>query len=395
MNQHTDSPVVILQGRIDGLTAPAIRRRLEEASTGTVRLLVDLREVTYLSSAGLRVFMQMQKELRKAGGGIVMWHPPACVTDVLKISGMESFFSIETPGVETADQQPGIASESEIITVEGRGYQISLEQFSASPGVLEYFGKPESLATVSFRKEEVVSLPLGRFTWGTGIAASGSDFEDYRQLFGESVILSGHFFSYPAVRRPSVDYSLLHEGAGEMINFLYGFGFTGSFSALAVFSMEGASSSVGGLLSLLSGHLRLSRYGVVLAGRSGGLFGMHLRRSPALGLSEGDTIFDPAVFPSWFAFPAEPDDFNATVVATGIFSRRDPLHPAENGLHLPAGSETHLHAMITDRGLINFDHRGLTVETERILREFEPRKVVHLLPSSRIIKGILGIIPLP
>jgi len=395
MQHSANQTVVVLNGRIDGLTAPEVRRKLDEASTMAVNLLVDMRGVTYLSSAGLRVFMQIRKDLKQAGGGITMIETPSCVAEVLKVSGLYQYFCSESLAVSDPSDVSPPAGVPRKVTFQEGGYDISLETFPVPAGILDGFGNPGKMASASFGEADVMQIPLGRYTWGAGIGASGGAYNDYRGLFGESLILNGHFFSYPAVRRPSVDYSFLNEGSGNPINFLYGFGIQGDFAALGSFSMEGATTSLEGLFPVLSRILALPGFAVVIAGQSGGLLGMHLRRSPALGLIKGDSVFDPDQFPAWFAFPAEPEDFHTTVVVTGFYDTRGSLSPFHAGHLLPPDSGVHLHALVMERGLVNFDPGGLTTETERILRNFEPIRVVHLLPASRIIKGIIGIIPLP
>lgn len=55
-----------ISGRIDTVTAPqfAANIHVEDAS----ELIIDLKEVDYVSSAGLRVFLQTQTAINKAGG---------------------------------------------------------------------------------------------------------------------------------------------------------------------------------------------------------------------------------------------------------------------------------------------------------------------------------------
>lgn len=54
-----------ISGRIDTVTAPQLSANIhvEDAS----ELIIDLTEVDYVSSAGLRVFLQTQAEINKAG----------------------------------------------------------------------------------------------------------------------------------------------------------------------------------------------------------------------------------------------------------------------------------------------------------------------------------------
>jgi len=394
MDPVPDQPDIVLTGRIDGLTATSVRARFDEAlAKGTGRIAVELSGVTYVSSAGLRVFMQVQKELKKAGGEVVLIAPPAAFTELLRISGMDRIFSVRNHTTSNHVAPPLSPPGKEKITLQEEDITIVLEKLSASTGTFTGFGDPGLLATASFRQEDIHRIPLGKFFWGTGIGTTGNQFSGFSDLFGETVILGGHLLTFPAVRRPSVDYLFHHPGTAETVNFLYGFGLTGSFWALGSFETKG-TGDLSLLFRKLSELVQTGTFGIVLAGRSGGILGMHLRRSPASGaLKPGVTVFDPEQFPVWFSFPDEPEDHHAIVLATGLYS--DPSsRVAGMAEHLPAGSPLHLHAAVMERGLINSHPSELLKEVDRIIRESEPLKVVHLLPSSRLTKGIFGVIPL-
>lgn len=50
-----------LQGRLDTATAPQMEAELKKDMEEVTRLILDMRELEYLSSAGLRVILNAQK----------------------------------------------------------------------------------------------------------------------------------------------------------------------------------------------------------------------------------------------------------------------------------------------------------------------------------------------
>ena len=58
-------------------------------------LIIDLSEVDYVSSAGLRVFVATDKLAVKRGGTFTLLHPCADVYDVLEMTGLVDIFTIE------------------------------------------------------------------------------------------------------------------------------------------------------------------------------------------------------------------------------------------------------------------------------------------------------------
>ena len=63
--------VIRLAGYVDAYTAPDFEAAVQaEVSSGRKRLIVDCEKLSYISSAGLGVFMSFIEEVREAGGDI-------------------------------------------------------------------------------------------------------------------------------------------------------------------------------------------------------------------------------------------------------------------------------------------------------------------------------------
>ena len=58
-------------------------------------LLIDCSEMEYISSAGLRFFMQLKKESMAKGGSIRIAHLNEDVNDIFRMSGFQNIFTIE------------------------------------------------------------------------------------------------------------------------------------------------------------------------------------------------------------------------------------------------------------------------------------------------------------
>ena len=82
---------VAVAGYIDTVTAPQLEAEL--ALDGVDELVFDLSGVTYVSSAGLRVFLSSYKAMSKKGGMKIVGAQPA-VLDVFKITGFASIFNL-------------------------------------------------------------------------------------------------------------------------------------------------------------------------------------------------------------------------------------------------------------------------------------------------------------
>src|ERR1051325_7685410 len=87
--QHGGFVEVRISGRLDGYWADPLTTGLAEVvREGGHRIRVNLSEVSFLSSAGIRVLLQFFKQLRAIDGSLSIWHPSQHVVEVLKLAGL-------------------------------------------------------------------------------------------------------------------------------------------------------------------------------------------------------------------------------------------------------------------------------------------------------------------
>ena len=85
---------IALSGRLDTNTAPGLEVELRRSIGGVSTLVLDLAQLEYISSAGLRVLLAAQKVMNKQGTMIVR---NACkdVMEIFDITGFSDFLTIE------------------------------------------------------------------------------------------------------------------------------------------------------------------------------------------------------------------------------------------------------------------------------------------------------------
>lgn len=87
--------VVPLHGRVDAVTAPRISEELQaQIGAGTRYVLLDLSDVSFLSSSGLRAFLLIRKELMTLGGELRLTGLQPQVREVFEITGFSQVFAI-------------------------------------------------------------------------------------------------------------------------------------------------------------------------------------------------------------------------------------------------------------------------------------------------------------
>ena len=82
---------VSVTGHIDTVTAPQLEAEL--VLDAVEELVIDISGVTYVSSAGLRVFLSAYKTMAKKRGMTIVGAQPA-VLEVFRITGFASIFKL-------------------------------------------------------------------------------------------------------------------------------------------------------------------------------------------------------------------------------------------------------------------------------------------------------------
>ena len=108
IREARDWTTIVVFGAVDSASSPVLeaecRGRIE---AGVRRLAIDLTEVFYMSSAGLRVLLSTLKLMAKQNGRLVLVGPHSNVKHVLDMSGFGRIFSI----VAAVEQLPAGDSE--------------------------------------------------------------------------------------------------------------------------------------------------------------------------------------------------------------------------------------------------------------------------------------------
>ena len=85
---------IALEGRLDTTTAPQLENELKESLDGIEELVIDLQDLVYISSAGLRVLLFAQKAMN-AQGKMVIRNVNEEIMEVFDITGFSDILTIE------------------------------------------------------------------------------------------------------------------------------------------------------------------------------------------------------------------------------------------------------------------------------------------------------------
>ena len=93
-NKESEKLTVAPEGRLDTTTALEFEKALSELLNGVSDLVLDMKKVTYVSSAGLRVLLKLQKIMFNQGK-MKLIGVNDTVMEVLEITGFANILRIE------------------------------------------------------------------------------------------------------------------------------------------------------------------------------------------------------------------------------------------------------------------------------------------------------------
>ena len=94
IKRNAEETIIELVGRLDTTTAPALDKTIQEDIGDTKKLILDIKGLEYISSAGLRVLLGAQKKLQKIGSMKVI-HVCEAVMEVFEMTGFADILTIE------------------------------------------------------------------------------------------------------------------------------------------------------------------------------------------------------------------------------------------------------------------------------------------------------------
>lgn len=86
--------ILEIEGRLDTNTAPELDEKIKSSLDGVTALILDLKKLDYISSAGLRVLLSAHKQMGKIGSMTVK-NANESVLEVFEVTGFSDFLTIE------------------------------------------------------------------------------------------------------------------------------------------------------------------------------------------------------------------------------------------------------------------------------------------------------------
>ena len=86
---------ILVENQIDTVTAPVFENEINDEMGKFDSLVLDFKNLQYISSAGLRVLIATQKKLQPQGIPFNIINTPDSIKEILSVSGLDNILNIQ------------------------------------------------------------------------------------------------------------------------------------------------------------------------------------------------------------------------------------------------------------------------------------------------------------
>ena len=86
---------LVLEGRLDTLTAPEAEEVFNQTAERFDKVILNMRDLEYVSSAGLRTLKRLHMAMKKKNGNLVLTNVRKMVMEVFEMTGFAGLLKFE------------------------------------------------------------------------------------------------------------------------------------------------------------------------------------------------------------------------------------------------------------------------------------------------------------
>jgi len=93
--QNGNSLIIYISGRLDTISASTLELEMKRLVDGTKDVILDLKDLSYISSSGLHVMLQTQKLMNVKNKKLIIKNMGEAVRDIFDMTGFNSIIKTE------------------------------------------------------------------------------------------------------------------------------------------------------------------------------------------------------------------------------------------------------------------------------------------------------------
>ncbi len=85
---------IFIEGKMDTNSSPQVTEEISHYIGSAEKVILDLEKLSYVSSAGLRVFVMADQQLQAKAGELNVKNVPADIMDIFEMTGFDNMLTI-------------------------------------------------------------------------------------------------------------------------------------------------------------------------------------------------------------------------------------------------------------------------------------------------------------
>ena len=398
-----------LSGRLDAHGASEITPVIAPLDVrGTV--VLEVADVSYISSAGIRLFLEMHKRHSTEGGRLLIAGLQPYCREVIKVSGLDRVFSLfENLDVALAETR---AQQDIRSTSHGT---FTFHEGSAEPGSIEVLGHIEDVLAARITAAHVHNKKFSSKAYSLGLGGLGPSVEEVMPLMGEMMTMGGTMVWLPTDGNDTPDFLTPHQDSDQVvIRTGFNASLAGPFNEYIEF--ESASPQGATIEDIYETLFTLSRerrpdyrgaIGLAMRAEVVEVFGSGAVRSPIASQApeNGKWITDPSNYSAWFEVDETPRHRDVTGLICGIGLDSDADLDALDSRYCsaafyrnPGNKSTGSHGKLHNHGTFfspfPLGEKPLSLEREiqSVVEQGQFIDMRHLFDKTTILWALIGIL---
>ena len=405
--------VTALTGRLDGFGAKEAEK-LVAGEKISAPMLLDCAELSYLSSAGVRFLLGMQKAAAGSGSAFALSGlQPFCLS-VMEMSGLSGMIPVYASVAEAVRaMQAGSAAVEGGERRETDAGTFVFHPVGSAAGTIDILGDIANVIDCAITPELVAGKPFFESEYSLGLGALGGRAEDYLPVMGEAIMVAGTMVWLPTDGNDTPDYMIPRKASTSVV-LQTGFNASirGGFNEFVEFTAApGCPASVREIYRALFDLAKTRRgdyrgvLGLAMRAEISEAFGAGITKSPLLSNrpANGKMITDASNYDEWFESDKTPRHQGTTALICGAgedltadlsaidqdrLRRMFYINPANKGAQ---NEVLHNHAVFFRNAPPSGGTRDMDVEMRRVVDAGEFVDMRHLLDQTTITRALIAV----
>lgn len=315
-----------LKGRMDAIWSDHVGQALAECvREGQHHITVDMAEVDYISSAGIRVLVLYSRQLKGIRGGLRVVNESKEVRQVLKLVGLDALL-LQAPGAMPEPAEKALPPAPRAIEMAQTGVHAEAFELNPTAGLrIQWAGQPQSWIEGKGQTSQCRALEFSETMLGLGLGALAGGHESFTERLGEFLAAAGVAICLPADGSNKPDYVQQQGDLHPTVHVAHGIIGQGQFAWLLRFDCGETKSGIpfSSLVEACQKAVKSEAVGLVMAAETAGLVGASLRQGLGGASSDSRDIFAFPGVREWLSFTSETAFPNSVSLVVGFAGNKD------------------------------------------------------------------------